>query len=60
MSVFSTHRRTLLRGAAAVTLIGALAACSDPAPSFKGNDITGTHLGKALALNDHNGQPRTL
>ena len=60
MAVLSFPRRTLLRGAAAIMLTGALAACSDPAPSFKGNDITGTKLGQALALNDHNGQARTL
>lgn len=60
MSVFSTQRRAVLRGATAVVLAGALSACSEPAPSFKGNDITGTGLGKALTLNDHNGQARTL
>jgi len=60
MSVFSTHRRAVLRGAAALVLTSALAACGDPAPKFKGNDISGTQLGKALALNDHNGQARTL
>ena len=60
MSVFSTHRRAVLRGAAALVLTSALAGCSDPAPKFKGNDISGTQLGKALALNDHNGQARTL
>lgn len=60
MSAFSTHRRAVLRGAAAVALAGILAACGDPAPSFKGNDISGTQLGKNLALNDHNGQARTL
>lgn len=60
MSVFSSHRRALLRGTAAVALAGLLAACGEPAPAFKGNDISGTKLGQALALNDHNGQPRTL
>jgi protein SCO1/2 len=60
MSAFSFSRRALLRGAAAFALAGALAACGDPAPSFKGNDISGTQLGKGLALTDHNGQARTL
>lgn len=60
MSLFSTHRRALLRGATAVILASVLAACSEPAAKFKGNDISGTRLGKALALNDHNGQARTL
>ena len=60
MSVFSFPRRTWLRGVAAVVVAGVLAACSEPAPSFKGNDISGTKLGQALALNDHNGQARTL
>src|SRR5690606_1665223 len=60
MSMFSIHRRTLLRAAAAVMLTGALAACSDPAPTFRGNDISGTQLGQSLALEDHNGQARTL
>ncbi|KCV17990.1 SCO1/SenC [Bordetella pertussis H934] len=37
-----------------------LAACGESAPAFKGSDITGTQLGKKLALVDHNGKPRTL
>lgn len=60
MSVFFTHRRALLRGATATLLAVALAACSEPAPKFLGNDISGTRLGKNLALTDHNGQARTL
>lgn len=60
MSLFNISRRALLRGAAAIGLAGLLVACTDPAPSFKGNDISGTQLGKSLALADHNGQPRTL
>src|SRR5690606_40068091 len=60
MSVFSTHRRSVLRGAAAVALAGVLAGCGPSAPAFKGNDISGTQLGKKLALTDHNGQARTL
>lgn len=60
MSVFSFARRRLLQVAAAVSLIGALAACGDTPPPFKGSDITGTRLGKNMALTDMNGQPRTL
>lgn len=30
------------------------------APQFKGTDITGAPFGRSLALQDHNGQPRTL
>jgi len=30
------------------------------APSFKATDITGADYGRALALTDHRGQPRTL
>lgn len=60
MSGFFTHRRTLLRGATAIMLAGFLAGCSEPAATFKGNDISGTRLGKKLALMDHNGQARTL
>lgn len=60
MSVFHFSRRGLLRGAAALALVGLLSACSEPAPSFKGNDISGTELGKSLTLTDHNGQARTL
>ena len=37
-----------------------LSACSDSPPQFNGTDITGTHLGRDLALTDHNGQARTL
>ncbi|MBO9354258.1 redoxin domain-containing protein [Bordetella petrii] len=60
MSVFSFPRRALLRGGVALALAGVLAACGDAPPSFKGNDISGTQLGKGLALTDHNGQARTL
>jgi len=52
----------LLGFAAASACVLALAACgkSDSSVAFKGSDISGTQLGKGLALNDHNGQPRTL
>ena len=60
MFVLSALRRVFLRSIMAAMLLGTIAACSEPAPTFKGNDISGTQLGKALALNDHNGQARTL
>ena len=44
--------------AAATALL--LAACAEPPPSFNATDITGADYGKALALNDHTGQRRTL
>ena len=34
--------------------------CNDAAPVFKGSDITGTHLGKDLALTGTDGKPYTL
>jgi len=37
-----------------------LSACGDKTPDFAGSDITGTGLGKGLALTDHTGTPRTL
>ncbi len=39
-----------------------IAACGqqDPAPKFLLTDVTGASFGKALALTDHNGKPRTL
>ncbi len=37
-----------------------LAACGKDEPTFQGSDITGTHLGSALAMTDNTGQPRTL
>jgi len=52
-----------LRAACAWVLAAVLllAGCSGPEPSpFKGTDITGADFGRALALRDHHGQPRTL
>ncbi len=60
MSVFSIGRRAALRFGAAAAMALALAACGEKAPAFKGSDITGTQLGKAMELTDFNGQPRTL
>lgn len=38
----------------------ALAGCGSDSTEFRGSDISGTKLGAALAMVDHNGQPRTL
>lgn len=37
-----------------------LSGCNDAPPQFKGSDITGTHLGKELALTGTDGKPYTL
>jgi len=51
----------MVRGAiSAFSLIVLLAACGDQGPKFKSTDITGAPYGKALALTDHLGKPRTL
>ncbi|ANY14561.1 SCO family protein [Bordetella pseudohinzii] len=60
MSVFSSARRRAVQALAGLTVLGALAACGETPPPFKGSDITGTQLGKNMALTDMNGQPRTL
>jgi protein SCO1/2 len=36
------------------------AACDVGGPKFKSTDITGVEYGRALALRDHDGKPRTL
>ena len=41
-------------------LAALLAACSPEAPKFRGTDISGADFGKELALNGHDGKPRTL
>lgn len=52
---------SLLRGAvAALGMIVLLAACGEQGPKFRSTDITGAPYGKALALTDHHGKPRTL
>ncbi|WP_459616496.1 SCO family protein [Bordetella sp. 2513F-2] len=60
MSLQFPSRRMLLRAAAAGAAALALSACGKEPPAFKGSDITGTQLGKDLALTDHNGTRRTL
>jgi protein SCO1/2 len=42
--------------AAACIVVG----CHSGQPSFQSTDITGADFGKAFALTDHNGKPRTL
>ena len=37
-----------------------LAACSPEGPKFRSTDITGAEFGRELALNGHDGKPRTL
>lgn len=50
-----------LRGAlTALGMIVLLAACGEQGPKFRSTDITGAPYGKALALTDHQGKPRTL
>ncbi|HTK01456.1 MAG TPA: SCO family protein [Bordetella sp.] len=53
-------RRALLRVFAAAPVAALLTACGQDAPSFKGSDISGTHLGKNLSMVDQDGHPRTL
>lgn len=60
MFAFTSARRRALQTVAAMGVAALLAACGESAPAFKGSDITGTQLGKKLALVDHNGKPRTL
>ncbi|SEI62118.1 SCO family protein [Achromobacter sp. NFACC18-2] len=60
MSVFSASRRLALRLGAAAAVAAALAACGDSKPVFKGSDISGTQLGRAMELSDHNGKLRQL
>lgn len=45
---------------AALGLLAGLVACGSQDVAFKGTDITGTHLGRDMALMDQNGQARTL
>jgi protein SCO1/2 len=42
---------------AAACIVGG---CHSGQPSFQSTDITGADFGKAFALTDHNGKPRTL
>src|SRR5690606_8960896 len=60
MTRFSTTRRTLLKATALALVASGLVACSKTEANFQGSDITGSNLGKDLAMVDHTGQPRTL
>jgi protein SCO1/2 len=44
----------------AAALLGACGKQEEAAPRFKLTDVTGASFGKALALTDHTGKPRTL
>lgn len=60
MSVFRATRRAALCVLAAAALSSMLAACGNSESAFKGSDITGTHLGKDVAMVDQDGHPRKL
>lgn len=50
-----------IRCVASIALVCVVAACGQPvAPQFQLTDVTGASFGKALALTDHTGTPRTL
>lgn len=44
----------------ALTAACIVGGCHSGQPSFQSTDITGADFGKAFALTDHNGKPRTL
>jgi len=54
----TTWRFSLLVAAAA--LAAAIAGCAPEAAKFRSTDITGAEFGRELALNGHDGKPRTL
>ena len=58
ISRFSGRRRTFIAALACSALL-TLAGCKDQ-PEFKGSDISGTKLGKDLAMVDETGTQRTL
>ena len=60
MTLIRFARRFGRQAVTAATLAIVLAACGSDTPAFKGTDITGTHLGRDLALVDQTGQARTL
>lgn len=59
MSRFSGKRRAFIATSALGFLSIALTGCKD-APKFQGSDISGTHLGRDLAMVDSAGHLRTL
>jgi len=60
LSVFSNGRRRLMAAAVSLAFTAALAGCGEKQPEFLGSDISGTHLGKDMALQDTSGKPHTL
>jgi protein SCO1/2 len=59
LSVFSNGRR-LMAAAVSLAFAAALAGCGEKQAEFLGSDISGTHLGKDMALQDTDGKPHTL
>jgi protein SCO1/2 len=61
MFAFSIRRQLGLWALVVALAAVALTACGDKKrPVFQGGDITGTQLGKGLALTDFNGKPHTI
>src|SRR5690606_7887333 len=60
MSVFSRKRRSILFLSVAAALSGTLVACGKKEVVFKGSDITGTKLGREMAMQDATNTTRTL
>lgn len=60
MSVYSSKRRRILCLSIAAAFSGTLAACGKKEIVFKGSDITGTKLGREMAMQDSTGTTRTL
>ena len=60
MSVLSHKRRRLLALPLAAAGLSLIAACGKKEVSFIGSDISGTKLGQDMAMQDGNGQLRTL
>lgn len=54
------NKRDFLRLAGASAAAAAMAACSDPKPSFNAVDMTGADYAKGFALKDADGKERTL
>lgn len=60
MFAHSKNRRRLMAITAILTLSTALAACGEKKPEFLGSDISGSNLGKDMAMQDADGKLRTL
>lgn len=57
---FSARRRAVVAALVAGTVSVTLAGCGSSEPEFKGSDVTGSHLGRDMAMVDAAGQVRTL